>query len=112
MTFHPDRAMRGLPRGGTVPAMTASFEELDKLSSRELHDRAVHHAKRHLDVRFFWRLMEFTPAAEIASGDLEEAETEVLHWSSQVDRAVTTGDEQLLDGRRAYYIAYLTGKDT
>jgi len=51
-------------------------EDLEKLSTRELHDRAVRHAERHLDVKFFWSLLEAIPAAETVSGDLGEAEFE------------------------------------
>jgi hypothetical protein len=31
-----------------------TFEELDAMSSQELHDRAMEHAEKQLDVRFFW----------------------------------------------------------
>ncbi len=75
-----------------------TFEELDKLTSQELHDRAVARARRHLDVRFFWRLMSETPAAEASDGDTEMAEEEVLHWSRQVMDSV---DNEKLDAQRA-----------
>ena len=38
-----------------------TFEELDQLSSKELHDRAVHRARRHLDVRFYWEILSAIP---------------------------------------------------
>jgi hypothetical protein len=88
-------------------AAMPTFEELDKLSSQELHDRAVKRAKRHLDVRFFWDLLQIAPAAEMAEGDPEEAETEVLHWSVQVRDALKRDPEGMTDGRREYYIDYL-----
>ena len=37
---------------------------LDRLSTAELHDLAVRRARRHLDIRLFWRLMELLPVAE------------------------------------------------
>ena len=43
---------------------TRTPEDLEKLSTRELHDRAVRRAEKHLDVRFFWSLLEMIPAAE------------------------------------------------
>src|SRR5215216_7587460 len=52
-------------------------DQLEQLSSKELHDLAVSRAKRHLDVRFFWRLMELLPVAEAAAGELKEAEADV-----------------------------------
>ena len=42
-------------------------DALDELSTQELHDRAVRRAERHLDVRFFWSLLELIPAAETAA---------------------------------------------
>ena len=42
----------------------ATRDELDRLSSRELHDRAVRRALHHLDVEFLWELLRAIPAAE------------------------------------------------
>jgi hypothetical protein len=83
-----------------------TFEELDALSSRELHDRAVKRAKRHLDVKFFWRLLSESPAAEAAEGDTAEAQEEVLHWSRQVMDNVSEDNEKL-EAQRPIYIDYL-----
>jgi hypothetical protein len=82
------------------------FEELDALSSRELHDRAVKRAERHLDVKFFWRLMSESPAAEVADGDTEQGVEEVQHWSRQV-LDVLRHDDEALDARRPIYLDYL-----
>jgi hypothetical protein len=84
----------------------ATQEELERLSSKELHDRAVARAKRHLDVKFFWRLMSESPAAEAAEGDTAEAQEEVLHWSRQVMDNVSDDDEKLA-AQRPIYIDYL-----
>jgi hypothetical protein len=83
-----------------------TFDQLDALSSRELHDRAVRRARRHLDVRFMWRLLEAAPAVDAAQGDLAQAESDVMHWSGQVGDALRD-DEVSLDARRALYIDYL-----
>ena len=53
--------------------MTES-DGLDDLSSAELHDLAVKRARRHLDAKFFWNLMQMLPAAETAAGDFDEAQ--------------------------------------
>jgi hypothetical protein len=85
--------------------------ELEQLSSKELHDRAMKHALRHLDVRFLWRLIEMTPAAEMAAGESEDAERDVQHWSSQVTEAINADEDgQLADALRPVYIDYLVGK--
>jgi hypothetical protein len=85
----------------------ATFEELDRLSSRELHDRAVRRARRHLDAKFFWDLVQITPAAEAAAGDLPEADSDIQHWSGQVLDAMKDEDPKAVDARRAFYIEYL-----
>ena len=66
-------------------------EDLDRLSSQELHDVAVSRAKRHLDVRFFWDLMRLLPVAEAAAGELGEAETDVMRLSAHVDDVAEAG---------------------
>jgi hypothetical protein len=83
-----------------------SFEELDALPSEQLHDRAVKHALRHLDVKFFWDLLQYTPAAEAETGDLDQANSDVAHVSGQVADAVDE-DPELRDAMRPVYIDYL-----
>ncbi len=84
-----------------------TFEELDALSSRELHDRAVKRAEHRLDARFFWRLMQEGAAADAADGDLERGEEQVQHWSRQV-LDVLRHDDAALEARRPIYLDYLT----
>jgi hypothetical protein len=43
-------------------------DELDALSSRELHDLAVRRALHHVDVEFLWELLRAIPAAEASEG--------------------------------------------
>jgi hypothetical protein len=83
-----------------------SFEELDALSSEELHDRAFRHAQRHLNLKFFWDLLQYTPAAEAEAGDLDQAESDAQHASGQVADAVDERPE-LKDAMRPVYIDYL-----
>jgi len=84
----------------------STFEDLDALPSRELHDRAVKRAERHLDVPFFWRLLQQGPAADAADGDLGRGEEQTAHWSRQV-LEVLRGDEAAVEARRPIYIDYL-----
>ena len=83
-------------------------EALDRLSSQELHDRAVSYAKRHLDIRFFWDLMRLLPAAEAAAGELDEAENDVMRLSAHVDDVTEAGQGEVADLLRPFYIEYLT----
>jgi hypothetical protein len=82
-------------------------DALERLSSQELHDRAVSRAKRHLDVRFFWDLMRLLPAAEAAAGELGEAETDVMRLSAHVDDVTEAGQGEVADLLRPFYIEYL-----
>jgi hypothetical protein len=80
---------------------------LDRLSSKQLHDLAVSYAKRHLDVRFFWDLIELLPVAEVAAGEIGEAEADVMTLSAHVDDLTDAGREPIVDMLRPFYIDYL-----
>jgi hypothetical protein len=82
-------------------------EELEALSSQELHDRAVHRAERHLDVRFLWSLMKMVPAAEAAAGQVDQGDFDINHWSGQVADTFRDDDSALSDALRPVYIDYL-----
>ena len=83
-----------------------TFEELDALSSRELHDRAVKRAEHRLDIPFFWRLVQEGTAADAAGGDIEGGDAQVAHWSRQM-LEVLRNDDAALDARRPIYLDYL-----
>jgi hypothetical protein len=80
---------------------------LDHLSSEQLHDLAASHAKRHLDVRFFWELMQLLPAAEAAAGELRQAEADVMRLSAHVDDLTDAGRGEVADELRPFYLEYL-----
>lgn len=80
---------------------------LDALSSAELHDLAVRRARRHLDARFFWNLMELLPTAEAAAGKLDTAETDVMRLSAHFDDVTEAGQGEVADAMRPYYLEYL-----
>jgi hypothetical protein len=84
-------------------------EDLHKLSSKELHDRAVKLAEHRLDLGFLWRLIKTIPAAEAAAGNLAQAEADIgvgdlvplLHDLAHSDEGA------LADALRPLYIEYL-----
>jgi hypothetical protein len=82
-------------------------DPLDALSSPELHDLAVSHAKRHLNVRFFWDLMKFLPAAEAAAGELAEADADIQRMSAHVDDVTDAGRGEVAEQLRPFYLEYL-----
>jgi hypothetical protein len=80
---------------------------LEQLPSDQLHDLAVHHARRHLDVRFFWDLMKVLPAAEAAAGDVEEADADLQGLVAHVDDLTESGRGAVAELLRPFYIDYL-----
>ncbi len=82
-------------------------DELDKLTTHELHDRAVRRAERHVDVKFFWDLLELIPAAEAASGDTGEADYDIQFSKGLISDALHSGDGQLGEALRPVFIDYL-----
>ena len=82
-------------------------DPLERLSSKELHDLAVRYALRHLDVAFFWRLMETLPVAEAAAGEVEEAEADVFRLSAHIDDVTDSGKGEVAELLRPFYLDYL-----
>jgi len=82
-------------------------DDLEELSTRELHDRAVHRAERHLDLKFFWSLLQLIPAAQTASGDVGEADYDVESSKGLISDAVHSGDGALGEALRPVFIDYL-----
>lgn len=82
-------------------------DDFDALSTRELHDRAVHRAERHMDVKFFWSLLQMIPAAEYAAGDRGEADFDVESSRGLISDAVHSGDGKLAEALRPIFIDYL-----
>jgi hypothetical protein len=87
--------------------VTEHVDQLEQLSSKELHDLAVNHARRHLDVGFFWELMRVLPAAEAAAGELDEAEADVMTLGAHVDDITDAGRGEIADLLRPFYLDYL-----
>jgi len=86
-------------------------EDLDALSSRELHDRAVHRAVRHLDVGFLWHLLREIPAAEAAEGHVDVATGDAIKLSALISDALGAGEGDVAEGLRPLYLTYLEEHD-
>jgi hypothetical protein len=84
------------------------LSDYDNLTSKELHDLAVRHARRHLDLRFFWQLMEVLPAAQATAGDLREAEADVAQMSAHLNDITDAGRGEVAELLRPFYMEYLT----
>jgi hypothetical protein len=83
-------------------------DNLDQLSDRELHDRAVHRALHHADVKFLWDLLRELPAGEAAAGRSDLATDDALHLSQLIGDAIDSGeDAELASALRPFYLNYL-----
>jgi hypothetical protein len=82
-------------------------EDLDQLSTHELHERAIHRAEKHLDLKFFWSLLKMIPAAETISGDEGEAGFDIQFSRGLIKDALHSGDGELGEALRPVFIDYL-----
>lgn len=89
----------------------ATQAELDSLTSEQLHDLAVRRAVKHVDIKFFWHLLERLPLAEAAAGDFDRANADLSHALSHIDDVTDAGRGEVADLLRPFYIDYLAGAD-
>ena len=83
------------------------MDDLDALSSRQLHDLAVRRAVHHLDVRFLWGLLKELPAGEAAAGHPDHAGWDAVKLSSLIGDAFESGDPDVAESLRPLYLDYL-----
>lgn len=82
-------------------------DELDALSSRELHDLAVRRALHHADVEFLWELLRALPAAEAVEGHPTHAGEDISKVSALIADAIDSGKGDLAEALRPLYLDYL-----
>ncbi|HWC25643.1 MAG TPA: hypothetical protein VG474_03570 [Solirubrobacteraceae bacterium] len=82
-------------------------DRLDELSSEELHDLAVRYALRHLDLPFFFRLLEALPVAETAAGDFDAAQADAFTLRAHLDDLTDSGAGEVAELLRPLYLDYL-----
>ena len=82
-------------------------DELDALSSRELHDLAVRRALHHADVEFLWELVRAIPAAEASEGHDVEAGRDITKVSALIADAIDSGKGDVAEALRPLYLDYL-----
>jgi len=87
-------------------------DELDALSSRELHDLAVRRALRHLDVEFLWELLRAIPAAEASEGNSVEAGRDISKVTVLLSDAINSGEGEVAEALRPLYLDYLVKHGT
>jgi hypothetical protein len=86
-------------------------EELDTLTTKELHDLAIETARRHHDVGWLWRLVKALPVAEEVVGDDERAKVDILRPLALInDFLYDAGEGALGEALRPMYLDYLEEK--
>ncbi len=82
-------------------------DQLERLSSADLHDRATRLAWRRLDVSFLWKLLKTIPEAEAAAGDEERSEIDIVRPLALLNDLVDADRGELADALRPFYVDYL-----
>jgi hypothetical protein len=83
-------------------------EELETLSTKDLHDRAIDLARHHLDVGFVWDLVKALPVAEEVIGDDQRSKTDIMRPLALLnDLLYDSGEGELGEALRPMYVDYL-----
>jgi hypothetical protein len=82
-----------------------TIEELDRFTTKELHDRAFKLAERNLDLGFFWKVFRAIPQAEAIEGRPDDAEADAHYISQWLGDFFEARD--LGDALRPFYVEYL-----
>ena len=82
-------------------------EELEGLSTKELHDRAVGRAERHLDVAFLWDLVRALPVAQELAGDDQHSKIDIARPLALLNDFRNADEGELGEALRPMYIDYL-----
>jgi hypothetical protein len=84
-----------------------THEELEALSTKELHDRAMALAKHRLDAGFLWRLVKALPVAEQLAGDDQRSKTDIMRPLAMINDIGDAGEGELGEALRPMYVEYL-----
>ncbi|WP_214110908.1 hypothetical protein [Acrocarpospora catenulata] len=83
-------------------------DQLEQLSTKELHDRAVRYAVRHGDIGFLWDLLKVIPAAEASAGNQDETANDLSRVSALLSDALGAGEGELGEALKPIYVTYLS----
>jgi hypothetical protein len=81
-------------------------EDLETMTSGDLHERAVAMAKAEGDLDWLWHLLRSIPAAEGQVGDLDDSGMDIASTVSAIN-GYTRSDRDLPDALRSQYVDYL-----
>jgi hypothetical protein len=89
----------------------ATREQLEAMSTGDLHERAIEVAKHRLDVGFLWRLLEALPVAEETIGDETRSKVDILRPLALINDLFDAGEGDLGEALRPMYVEYLAEHD-
>jgi len=81
--------------------------ELDRLSTKELHDRALQLARERSDAGFLWDLLRALPVAEAAIGDEDRSKIDILRPLALINDFFDADEGELGEALRPLYLDYL-----
>ena len=84
-----------------------SRDDLETLSTKELHERAIESARRRLDVGFLWKLVKALPVAEELVGDDERSKVDIVRPLALINDFMDAGEGELGEALRPMYVDYL-----
>jgi hypothetical protein len=89
----------------------ATREELEALPIKDLHDRAMETARKHVDVAFLWDVVKALPVAEEAIGDDQRSKVDIVRPLALInDFLYDTDSGALGEALRPLYVDYLLRK--
>jgi hypothetical protein len=90
----------------------SSRAELEAMPIKDLHDLAIAHAQKHVDVAFLWRLVKALPVAEEVTGDDQRSKVDVMRPLALINDFLYDSDSgELGEALRPLYVDYLAGDD-
>ncbi len=91
--------------------MTSRYE-LDRSSTKELHDRAIQIARHRTDVGFLWDLVKALPVAEEVIGDDSRSKVDIMRPLALINDFFESGDGALGEALRPLFLDYLVQHET
>jgi len=82
-------------------------EELERLPTKELHDRALQLARDRTDAGFLWELLKALPVAEAAIGDDSRSKIDILRPLALINDFFDADEGELGEALRPLYVDYL-----
>ncbi|MGZ5293505.1 MAG: hypothetical protein ACXWZU_07360 [Actinomycetota bacterium] len=84
-----------------------SRDDLETLSTKELHERAIETARKRFDVGFLWQLVKALPVAEELVGDDERSKVDIVRPLALINDFMDAGEGELGEALRPMYVDYL-----